>query len=173
VTNPIVVTGSASGLGAAVVRRLRDAGRPTIGVDVQVGEFVDLIADLGTPDGRAAALAAVAERAEALDGLVSCAAVSPIHPDPAVVVSVNGFGALAARRSLCSWLRSTDPAAVAISSIGAVDGSADESLVAVLRAYDEDAAAAAETAPPTVGHRLPSAKRVVAQGAGALAWGDA
>ncbi len=177
-SNPVVVTGSASGLGAAVVRRLRAAGRSTIGIDVQPGDLVDLLADLGTPDGRANALEAIAEATDALDGLVSCAAVSPIHPDPATVVSVNAFGALAVLDELLPLLaRGTDPAAVAISSIGAVDGSADESLVGVLRTGDEAAARAA--ADDGTAYRsaiaYSSAKRVVAQGVRerAKAWGDA
>ena len=177
-TNPIVVTGTASGLGAAIVGRLRRAGHTTIGVDVRGGDLVDVRADLGTADGRATALAAIVERTDALDGLVSCAAVSPIHPDPATVVSVNAFGALAVLDGLLPLLaRGTDPAAVAISSIGAVDGSADESLVAILRAGDEEAAraAAADGRAYRSAIAYSSAKRVVALGVRerARTWGEA
>lgn len=140
-TDPVVVTGSASGLGAAVARRLADGGRSVIGVDVRPG--ADVVADLGTPDGRALALASIRERTGALDGLVSCAAVSPIHDDPATVVSVNYFGALAVLDGLRPALQQgSAPAAVAISSIGAVDGSADAALLGVLREGDEGAARA-------------------------------
>lgn len=140
----MVVTGSASGLGAAIVRRLADEGRPTIGVD---RHDADIAADLGTADGRAFAIDEIATRSRgALDGLVSCAAASPMHPDPATVVSVNHFGALTILDGLRPLLeQGTSPSAVAISSIGAVDGSADEALVAVLRAGDEEAARAAAT----------------------------
>ncbi len=138
----IVVTGSASGLGAALVRRLVGAGHPVVGID---RHDADIVADLGTVEGRADALAATLDACgPRLGGLVSCAALSPIHPDPADVVSVNCFGALAVLDGLLPALRQgQDPSAVAISSIGAVDGSADAALVAALRAGDEAAARAA------------------------------
>lgn len=142
--HPTVVTGSASGLGAALMARLAAAGRPAIGVDVVAGPGVDIVADLGTADGRSAVLDEVGRRTPALDGLVSCAGVSPLHPDPAVVVSVNGFGALAVLDGLRPLLeRGDSPAAVVISSIGAVDGTADEALLGILDGGDEDAARAA------------------------------
>jgi 3alpha-hydroxysteroid 3-dehydrogenase len=136
VTNPIVITGSASGLGAALVSSLSAAGLPCIGVDLR---DATVIADLGTTEGRAHAVAECERLADGrLDGVVSCAAASPIHPDPAVVVSVNWFGAMAVLDGLLpSLTRGDTPAAVAISSIGAVDGSADDSLVDVLLAGDE------------------------------------
>ena len=105
----------------------------------------DVVADLGTAEGRARAVDQTLERAGGrLDGLVSCAALSPIHPDPAAVVSVNCFGALAMLDGLLAALRlGQAPAAVAISSIGAVDGTADPALVEVLMAGDEAEARAA------------------------------
>src|SRR5690606_16041176 len=119
------------------------AGRPAIGVDVVDGPGVHVLADLGTPTGRATLVEEVGRRADALDGLVSCAGVSPLHPDAAVVVSVNAFGALAVLDGLRPLLeRGERPAAVAIASIGAVDGTADEGLLAVLEAGDEEAARA-------------------------------
>ena len=150
--NPTVITGAASGLGAAVAARLRreprDADaepRKVIGIDVQQAAGVDVIADLGTPEGRAHAIEEVLEvSGGAIDGLVSCAAASPIHPDPAVVVSVNHFGALGILDGLLDALTRGDrPAAVAISSIGSVAGPFDEDLTAVVLAGDEEAARAA------------------------------
>jgi 3alpha-hydroxysteroid 3-dehydrogenase len=136
VTNPIVITGSASGLGAALLSSLGAAGLPCIGVDLS---DATVIADLGTIEGREHAVAECERLADGrLDGVVSCAAASPIHPDPAVVVSVNWFGAMTVLDGLLPALtRGDEPAAVAISSIGAVDGSADGSLVDVLLTGDE------------------------------------
>ena len=86
-----VVTGSASGLGAALVSLLEAEGRSVIGVD---RHEADIVADLGTVEGRDAAIAAIVARTGGrLDGLVSCAGLSPLHPDAAAVVSVNWFGA--------------------------------------------------------------------------------
>jgi NAD(P)-dependent dehydrogenase (short-subunit alcohol dehydrogenase family) len=140
--NHIVVTGAASGLGAALTASLTAAGHATIGVDLH---DADIVADLGTVRGRAFAISEIrAAGSSRLDGLVSCAAASPIHPDPATVVSVNWFGAMAMLDGLLPLLaQGDDPAAVAISSIGAVDGSADGALLEVLRSSDEDTARAA------------------------------
>jgi len=139
-----VVTGSASGLGAALVALLTDEGRDVIGVDVHEA---DIVADLGTAEGRAAAIEQILARTGGtLDGLVSCAGVSPLHPDPATVVSVNWFGAMAMLDGLLPALaRGSDPAAVAIASIGAVDGTADEALVEMMLGGDEPATRAAAT----------------------------
>jgi NAD(P)-dependent dehydrogenase (short-subunit alcohol dehydrogenase family) len=165
VTNPIVITGSASGLGAALVAGLRAAGHEVIDVD---RHRASVVADLGTPDGRAHAIAECERLSSGrLDGVVSCAAASPIHPDPAVVVSVNWFGAMAVLDGLLPALaRGEAPAAVAISSIGAVDGSFDGSLVDVLLAGDEDRAraAAADGTDFRSAIAYASAKRAVALG---------
>ena len=137
-----VVTGSASGLGAALVTLLEAEGRSVIGVD---RHEADIVADLATAEGRDAAIAEIVARTGGrLDALVSCAGLSPIHPDAAAVVSVNWFGAMAMLDGLLPTLAAgTNPAAVAIASIGAVDGTADEALVALLLAGDEQVARAA------------------------------
>lgn len=173
--NPTVITGAASGLGAAVLARLAALGRPTIGID---RHDADIEADLGTTDGRAHAIAeAVARAGGRLDGLVSCAAASPIHPDPAVVVSVNWFGAMAMLDGLLPTLqRGDDPSAVAISSVGAVDGTSEDRLLGVL--FDEDEASARDEAADGTEFRsaiaYATAKRAVALGVRtrARAWGD-
>ena len=114
----IAVTGSASGIGASTAARLEKDGARVIRVDWKGG---DVIADLGTPDGRAAALSGIrAAAGAALDGLVSGAGLGP-YDDPRAVVRVNYFGAVAVLDGLLDLLaRGRAPAAVAISSIGAV-----------------------------------------------------
>ena len=63
------VTGSASGMGAATCRRLEADGARVIGIDLR---DADVVADLGTPEGRAHAVEAVGQRCDgALDGLVT------------------------------------------------------------------------------------------------------
>lgn len=137
----VVVTGSASGLGAALVDRLAADGFRPIGVDRHRAEVV---ADLGSPEGRARACEAVRAMAPGgIRGLVSAAAASPIDPDPANVVSVNHFGALAVLDGLVDLLQGVDgAAAVAVSSIGAAAGPFDERLGAAILAGDEDVARA-------------------------------
>lgn len=69
------VTGSASGMGAAVVERLLADGHRVIGVDLKQA---DVMADLSTPAGRRAAAAAVLELAGGvLDGAVMAAGLGP------------------------------------------------------------------------------------------------
>ena len=113
----IVITGSASGLGAALVRRLERDGHRVIGLDRR---DAPIVADLGTPDGRAAGIAAAREACGgSLDGLVSCAGLGP-YDDPQTICRVNYFGAVAILDGLKPELsRGSAPAAVAISSIGA------------------------------------------------------
>ncbi len=162
---PTVVTGSASGLGAALVELLRAEGRTVIGVD---RHDADVVADLGTVDGRRSAIAEVVARSGGrLDAVVSCAGLSPLHPDPAAVVSVNFFGALQMLDGLLPALSAGDAAsAVAISSIGAIDGTADEALVALMLAGDEDEtrAAAADGTDFRAAICYSSSKRAVAFG---------
>jgi len=113
----ILVTGSASGLGAALVRRLEGAGHRVIGLDRR---DAPIVADLGTPDGRAAGIVGAREACGgSLEGVVSCAGLGP-YDDPQAICRVNYFGAVAILDGLKAELsRGSAPAAVAISSIGA------------------------------------------------------
>lgn len=92
-TLPYVVTGSESGIGAAVVARLRADGHRVIGVD---RSETDVTVDLATAAGRAQAVRRVAHLApDGVAGLVPCAGIGGFTgTDPALVVSVNYFGAV-------------------------------------------------------------------------------
>ena len=84
------VTGSASGIGAAVCQQLSDAGHTVIGIDRQQAEVV---ADLSTSEGRIkAAKQVIALSNGKLDGLVCCAGLGVTAPSSSLVVSVNYFG---------------------------------------------------------------------------------
>ena len=112
----VVVTGSASGMGAATKARLEAAGDRVIGVDLR---GADVIADLGTPEGRAAAIEAVTSACEgSLDGLVTWAGVPGLTDVPgSLLASVNYFGTVTLLEGLRPLLAKGDrPAAVAISS---------------------------------------------------------
>jgi NAD(P)-dependent dehydrogenase (short-subunit alcohol dehydrogenase family) len=112
----VVVTGSASGMGAATRARLEAAGQRVIGVDVRDS---DVMADLGTPEGRRSAVEGVAARAgDSLDGLVTWAGVAGLTGVPgSLLVSVNYFGTVELLDGLRPLLAAGDrPAAVAISS---------------------------------------------------------
>ncbi len=129
------ITGSASGIGAAVRRRLEAAGERVVGVDLRGAEVE---ADLGTPAGRTAAVAAVLDRAgRRLDGVVACAGLGPHVADTAAIVSVNFFGAVAVLEGLREALVATRGAAVAVSSNSATIPNSDNAIVAACLANDE------------------------------------
>jgi NAD(P)-dependent dehydrogenase (short-subunit alcohol dehydrogenase family) len=109
----VVLTGAASGLGSAIRRRLEAEGCGVVGVDLQ-GE--DVVADLGTPAGRVAAMNAVLERTgRIIDGLVLCAGLGPDDAPAPRLVSVNYYGSVAVLDGLRPGLAAgSSPAAVAV-----------------------------------------------------------
>jgi len=111
----VVITGSGSGLGAAIRRRLEADGCRVVGVDLANQEIE---ADLATASGRAAAMNAVLNATDrSIDGLVVCAGLGP-HVRPLTkLVSVNYYGAVEVLDGLRPALAAGDaPAALAISS---------------------------------------------------------
>jgi len=85
------MTGSATGIGAAVKKKLEDRGDRVIGVDIKES---DIIADLSTQEGREKAVAAIQKAApEGLDGFIPAAGLGSTVPDPDLIISVNYFGA--------------------------------------------------------------------------------
>lgn len=87
-----VVTGAASGIGAATTALLRDRGADVITVD-RAGVGINV--DLSTADGRAEVVAAVRRQVSTLDGIVPCAGIAGISGvDPQDLVSINYFGAV-------------------------------------------------------------------------------
>lgn len=84
------VTGSASGMGGAVVERLKGSGHTVIEVDITNAEVV---ADLSTATGRRAAADAVLMRCGGtLDGAVLAAGLGPTKGAERLITEVNYFG---------------------------------------------------------------------------------
>jgi NAD(P)-dependent dehydrogenase (short-subunit alcohol dehydrogenase family) len=134
------VTGSASGIGAAIRARLEAAGDRVIGVDVQDAE---VLADLGSAPGRAEAVAAVRERcAGRLDRLVACAGLGAHVRPPSRIASVNYFGAVDVLDGLLDALAAGEaPAALAVCSNSAQLAPLDDHpYVQALLAHDEERA---------------------------------
>lgn len=135
----VAVSGSATGIGAAVRAELEATGDSVIGIDVQEG--AEVVADLSTPDGRADAVAAVLDRCGgSLDRLVLCAGLGGHTAEPATVAALNYFGAVALLDGLLPALsRGNAPAAVVICSNSAqlAPGIDDWPLVAALLDGDE------------------------------------
>lgn len=87
-----VITGSASGMGAAVADRLRAADHRVITVDIREA---DVVTDLSTPKGRRDAVEKVLAAADGrLDGAVLAAGLGPAPGSerPALITQVNYLG---------------------------------------------------------------------------------
>jgi NAD(P)-dependent dehydrogenase (short-subunit alcohol dehydrogenase family) len=140
----VAVTGSASGIGAAVRSRLEGEGARVVGVDVRNAEIV---ADLAGPFGRTRALEAIRrECGGQLDGVVACAGVGPHVMPRSTIVSVDYFGAQAMLAGLGSCLAAARGSAVAVASNSAIMPNADGPLVdACLAGEEAEARRVAET----------------------------
>jgi NAD(P)-dependent dehydrogenase (short-subunit alcohol dehydrogenase family) len=140
-----VVTGSASGIGKATAELLTGAGHRVIGVDRRDAEVV---ADLGTPEGRAGMIESVASASGGrIDASIACAGVGGVFVRTGVeeietIIRVNYFGAIASLAGLRPLLVESDaPRAAVITSI-VFPVADDDPLIAACLAGDEDDAIA-------------------------------
>ncbi|MFD4181422.1 SDR family NAD(P)-dependent oxidoreductase, partial [Rhodococcus sp. NPDC058514] len=111
-----VITGAASGLGAATKARLESDGHRVIGVDLH---NTDVNVDLSTAEGRAEAIAKVTELADGkLDGFAPFAGLAAAAGRPAsLLIAVNYFGAIELLEGLRPLLAAGEnPSVVLISS---------------------------------------------------------
>lgn len=171
----IVVTGAASGIGAAVSSLLVARGDRVIGVDLK---DASVCADLASAEGRSAAIESVLELSDGVvDGIVTCAGLSV---PSAVLPLVNFFGTTELVRGLQAALAAS--AAPRVVLIGSISGThpVDPALVTAL--LDDDASAVATLTEAAIaggrGTQLyPSSKSAVAQWARrtstAPGWADA
>jgi NAD(P)-dependent dehydrogenase (short-subunit alcohol dehydrogenase family) len=138
----VAVTGSAGGIGGMIRARIEEAGHTVIGVDLRDAEVV---ADLSSADGRAAAVHDVSKQVDgALDGLVVAAGIGgSTSAPPSMVARINYFGAAAMLVGLRELLRDGElRSAVAIASNSATAvPMADLELVERCLAGDEKGAA--------------------------------
>ena len=111
-----LVTGSASGIGKATREALEGAGARVIGVDLAGAEIE---ADLGSPEGREAAIGQALVHAGAdLDAVIACAGIAGVDPR---VISVNYFGVVELIAGVHALLeRGRNPRCVVIGSIAAL-----------------------------------------------------
>lgn len=115
----IAITGAASGIGAAVCKRLETAGHRLIRVD-RAG--ADVNADLSTPEGRQAAVAKTLSLCDNhLDAVVACAGVGVTAPSIDLIIGVNYFGVTEYIDGLQDALKASPNGSAVI--IGSVAGS--------------------------------------------------
>lgn len=157
-----VVTGAASGIGAATGNLLQQRGHRVIGVDLR---DTDVCVDLATAEGRAAAVSEVTGRCpEGLAGLVPCAGIAGLTGvDPALLVSVNFFGAVSLVTGLRPLLERGAPASVVLLSSNSVTCQPhwDADVAAACLAGDEEEARTLATKQEAV-NVYPSSKAALA-----------
>lgn len=131
------MTGGATGIGAAIRQRLRDAGNEVVVVDIK---DADITADLSTTAGRSSAIEAIRARcSNGLDGLVTCAGVASQVPDHALIASLNYFGSVELVQGLRDLLVQNRGSVILVSSNSAPMCGAPEFIDALLD-HDEDRA---------------------------------
>ncbi|MEO6472814.1 MAG: SDR family oxidoreductase [Aeromicrobium sp.] len=145
-----VVSGAASGIGAATTALLREQGDRVITVDLHdVPPGIEhIVADLSTAAGRAVAVAGVRQLTEVVHGLVPCAGIAgSTGVDSALVVSVNFFGAVALVRGLQPQLAAAAGSSVVLLASNSITGMPGwRASVADHCLADDEAAARADAA---------------------------
>lgn len=135
----IVITGAASGIGAATAAHFKAAGHTVIGVDIK---DADVVADLSTQSGRQAAISAVLDAVgQSIDGLICCAGLGVTAPSSRLIIDVNFFGAVDLIKGLTPALSQTDePAITVVGSVAAGQQLAAPDVLAQALLTEEPAA---------------------------------
>ncbi len=134
------VTGSASGIGAALCAQLRGAGHRVIGID---RARADINADLATPEGRQSAIDQISTKCGGvLDHLVLCAGVGVTAPSTELILAVNYFAVSAMLDGLADVLaKGCKASAVVVGSVAAVQpGIGKHPVIETMLSGDEEGA---------------------------------
>jgi NAD(P)-dependent dehydrogenase (short-subunit alcohol dehydrogenase family) len=137
------MTGGATGIGEAIKHRLRQDGHKVVVVDIKEA---DIIADLASAEGRAAAVKALRDAAsDGLDGLVTCAGLGSNVPDRALITGVNYFGTVDLVEGVKDMLALRGGSVVLISSNSAPMNDSPEFVELLLTGKESEALRCAET----------------------------
>ncbi|SFU14321.1 SDR family oxidoreductase [Pseudomonas marincola] len=137
------VTGSASGIGAALCAQLREAGHSVIGID---RANADINTDLSSAEGRQQAIKQIIDRCGGrLDNLVLCAGLGVTAANCGLILAVNYFAVSALLEGLADALsKGNNPAAVVVGSVASVQPGVDEHpIIGQMLDGDEEGALAA------------------------------
>ncbi len=150
-----VVSGAAGGIGAATTLLLREQGHRVLTVDRTPtagagGDAIDVVADLATTGGRADAVAGVQALTDVVHGLVPAAGLGGFTgTDPALITSVNFFGAIALVRGLRPQLVAAQRASVVLLASNSITGMPGWNAEVATLCLREDEEAAREAAAAT------------------------
>jgi len=140
-----IMTGGASGIGAATQNLLTEQGNTVVTLDIRKADF---LADLGDEQQRQDAIDALKQAYPKIDGLITCAGVASHFPDPGKILAINYFGTRGIVEGLADTI-APGGRIVAISSNSA-PMCHNEGLVAAL--LDNDPERAQELAAASNGH---------------------
>lgn len=129
------VTGSASGIGKAVLEQLTANGHEVISIDIR---DADIVADLAKSEDCASVVHAILERApHGLDGFIPCAGVGAENAKRELIPLVNYFATVKLVNGLLGALVRKRGAVVLISSNSAQMKAYDEDYIQALLNEDE------------------------------------
>ncbi len=140
-----IMTGGASGIGAATRQLLTDQGDKVVTLDIR---NADILADLSDESAREAAIAKVRQDFPSVNGLITSAGVASHFPEPDKILMINYFGTRALVEGLVDTIK-PGGRIIAISSNSAPMCD-NESLVTAL--LDNDLNRARELAKTSNGH---------------------
>ena len=84
-----VLTGGATGIGAAIRQSLTAQGHTTVILDIRDGDYT---VDLSSPEQRASVVKQVSTDHPDIDGVITCAGVASHFPDKGKIVDINYWG---------------------------------------------------------------------------------
>lgn len=155
-----VITGGASGIGAALVDQVRAAGDRAISVDLQ---NADIIADLSTAQGCAKMVEEVTElTGGVVDVVVANAGISS---NAALTLAINYYGAIDTLEGLRPLLlKSSSPRAVITASMASLQSQTPALVELALNGTREQAMARAEElSDPSTFVNYPASKEAIAR----------
>lgn len=140
--NTYVITGGASGIGAAIAKQLESEGNQVLSVDIQQA---DIIADLSTAEGRSEAVAKIREAtSDGIKGLVTCAGLGSHVPNKSLITRVNYAGSVELIEGLREHLAASGADVLLVSSNSAPMQTNPEFIEQLLAGDLEQACATAE-----------------------------